>query len=186
MKTSNWIHAFGFALIMVTLAQPAVGEETRDECVTCQANWQFRDNWTKMARRHVSEATAYLDEMQPQTLEEASKALNDKYGHPESRLSAFENHGIHQAVAQLADQDLTDYLVKVLTERGYSFTTTAEREIVRDIKEKLAFVAEDYDAELGNAEQSADLEQNYELPDGQVITIGTERLRSSYNQKVWK
>jgi actin len=69
----------------------------------------------------------------------------------------YEGFALPHAISRvdMAGRDLTDYLMKILAERGYTFSTTAEREIVRDIKEK-----------------------SYELPDGQVITIGNERFRA--------
>lgn len=90
----------------------------------------------------------------------------------------YEGYVLPHAITSLnmAGRDLTNHLKKILTEdRGYSLDKQALDEIVRDVKEKLAYVALDYNLEL--MVSSRTLENNYTLPDGKLIAIGTERFQ---------
>eukprot|EP00808_Paulinella_micropora_P026732 g29161.t1 len=74
----------------------------------------------------------------------------------------------------IGNRDLVDFLGKLLTEAGYSFTTTAERDIVTHIRTSLAYAAPDFASEL---QKDAGSSESYEMPDGQCIQVKTERFR---------
>jgi actin len=95
-------------------------------------------------------------------------------------VPVFEGFSIPHAIEkmEIAGRVITDYAQKLLLEQGHSFTSTAELEIVKDIKEKLMFVAQDYEAEYAAAQASSELDQAYTLPDRSVITVkGSVRMQ---------
>jgi len=88
-------------------------------------------------------------------------------------VPVFEGFSLPHAVEkmEIAGRVLTEYLQKLLLEAGHSFTSAAEIQIVRDIKEKLCYVAQNYDEENEAAKKSAEHDHEYTLPDKSVITV---------------
>jgi len=78
----------------------------------------------------------------------------------------------------LAGRDLTEFMMTLLMEHGHSFTTSAEREIVRDIKETLCFVSQNFEKDVAVGESSAELERLYTKPDGYQVVVSTERFKA--------
>lgn len=77
-------------------------------------------------------------------------------------------HGVLRM--ELAGRDLTEYMLRLVAEAGRLMDSSAEREIIRDIKEKLCYVAP------GHGEPKL-AKEAYELPDGELIVLGRERHR---------
>ena len=73
-------------------------------------------------------------------------------------------------------RELTNYMMKILNETGYAFAHY-ERDIVSDIKEKLCYVALDFEQEIKNAHTYSWLEKTFTLPDRHDVTISSERFR---------
>jgi len=95
-------------------------------------------------------------------------------------VPVFEGFSLVHSIERLdlAGRDLTTYMVRILRERlPMNLDTSSGREIVRTMKENTCFVSQNYQKDLSNAEASVDLPQDYELPDGKVVSIASERFR---------
>ncbi|KAL0229746.1 hypothetical protein PCE1_003312 [Barthelona sp. PCE] len=85
------------------------------------------------------------------------------------------NHAIDHL--RLAGRDLTHWLSRLLEDQGLFLRSSSELEVVRDMKESLCYVALDYQEEMQKAANSNSIMKRFELPDGNVIDLGTERFR---------
>ncbi|KAK1889153.1 Actin-3 [Dissostichus eleginoides] len=94
-------------------------------------------------------------------------------------VPVFEGYCLPHAVQRfpLAGVDVTMHLKKLLQEQGVSMRTSAEMEIVREMKEKCCCVALNYEAELSQGGTSSG-EMHYNMPDGQIVTLSSERFRA--------
>ncbi|KAL6076585.1 actin [Balamuthia mandrillaris] len=97
----------------------------------------------------------------------------------------YEGHALRHTSLRLdvAGRQLTDYLAKLLNAQqqqslssssSSSISSLVTEEDVRDMKEKLCYVALDFDEEV---RQGASNKSAYELPDGQIFEVADSRFR---------
>lgn len=96
---------------------------------------------------------------------------------PIDNLMVLSQHPATTLLSDFAGAALDDHFARTLfTHRGYTFHTTRDRWVLKDIKERLCYVPLDYYLEMHTASTTSQLEKIYELPDRQVITLGAERF----------
>mmetsp|Transcript_13132 Transcript_13132/g.21059 ORF Transcript_13132/g.21059 Transcript_13132/m.21059 type:complete len:287 (-) Transcript_13132:667-1527(-) len=95
-------------------------------------------------------------------------------------VPVFEGFALPHAMQRIdvAGRDVTEYLQRLLRKAGYNFHTSAEMEVVRNIKEKVCFTSYDYKKDAREKEEEPNAEQIYRLPDGKWIGIGQEKFRA--------
>ncbi|TPX36933.1 hypothetical protein SmJEL517_g00914 [Synchytrium microbalum] len=92
-------------------------------------------------------------------------------------VPVYEGFAIPNAVRRidLAGRDVTEHLQLQLRKAGHYFYTSAEKDIVRTIKEKTCYIA------LNPAKEEKELAgrlDDFTLPDGNVLKLGAERFRA--------
>ncbi|CDZ97993.1 actin actin-like protein [Phaffia rhodozyma] len=95
-------------------------------------------------------------------------------------VPVYEGYALPHLTRRLdvAGRDVTRYLIKLLLMRGYAFNRTADFETVRGIKEKLCYTSYDLEQDKRLSEDTTVLVENYTLPDGRVIKVGSERFEA--------
>ncbi|KAL1915448.1 uncharacterized protein VTP21DRAFT_6572 [Calcarisporiella thermophila] len=92
-------------------------------------------------------------------------------------VPVYEGFAMPHAIRRvdIAGRDVTEHLQLLLRKAGYHFHTTAEKEVVRIIKEKTCYIALNPAKE---EKETAGKTDDFMLPDGHIIKLGPERFRA--------
>lgn len=95
-------------------------------------------------------------------------------------VPVYEGFALPHAIqrSNIAGRDVTDYLQLLLQRRGHQLHTSAELEIVKDIKEKKCYVAFDVAKAEADAWEEPGPDVPYLLPDGSEIKIKSEEFKA--------
>lgn len=91
-------------------------------------------------------------------------------------VAAYEGYTLRGAArrADLGGRDVTVALQAALRQSGHSFETSAEFDIVKDIKDQRAQLLQQSAGSGGGGVKPADLRARHVLPDGSDLTLGAE------------
>ena len=96
-------------------------------------------------------------------------------------VPVYEGYSCVHAINKLkfAGGEMTSFLRDLLDERGYSFTTPKEIDIVRSIKERLCQVGEEISDTKADDSHYSTSDIYYDLPDGNTVLVKNERYRAA-------
>ena len=78
----------------------------------------------------------------------------------------------------IGGKNITEYLIKLLKKKGYSFNSITNFELIRQIKEKLCFVSNDIKSDREIEKNTTFFNSFYLLPDGSRIRISNEKFEA--------
>jgi centractin len=92
-------------------------------------------------------------------------------------IPVYEGHALPHSITRsdVAGRDVTQHLQLLLRRSGLSFTTTAEADFVRTMKEEACFVTP---TGVMDEQVEKDAKTQYQLPDGQAVTLFSERYQA--------
>ena len=96
-------------------------------------------------------------------------------------IPVYEGFSIPHAVKKnfIAGRAITDHMVNLLNAENISETSSGQsawRQICGKIKEEVCYISQDFEAEKAKAAESSAVQKQYQLPDGQMITVNSARF----------